>query len=560
MKFRCALFKTVIPAKAAAAAPGILLLTLLSTPAYADQKGDCGTIVLPTGIGETAPADITSFNPIFSNTAYNEEAGWLLFPNLIWINRYSQIDWYRSLASSVSSPDQGTTYDVVLRPWHWSDGVQLTAADVIYEYNLIKKLGPEWPGYGQGGLPDIIKSFNVISPTHFQVILKHQVNPTWFIYNGLSSLEPVPEHAWAKYSIDQLFQNQSSPKFFDVVDGPVKIKNLAIGLDAVFVPNPAFDGPKMHFDQLVFKFLEGDGAAVQGVLSGDMDAATLVPSLWDYAAAKPGFYIQVLPPGGFQNVIVINLKNPHVSFFDDVRVRDAIEDSINQTGMIKLLFHNEGDPSYGPYPPSPPTFVAPSLLAGHIPVGYDPAKSLSLLAQAGYTRGPDGIMQKNGQRLSFIYLLSSGSGNLEEMAEILQDDFRKVGVEMKVYEMDFNQMLALMAGPATGWEAAGVGQPVATYPTGEGQYATGAFQNEGGYSDPTMDKLIAASTSKPGNDALFAYEVYATAQQPVIWFPTARVAILSSNHLHGILDFVDPAGQFSPDQLYCSTNNTVALR
>jgi len=194
---------------------------------------------LPPGIGIGPSEDITSLNPLFVDSIYNEQAGWLLFPALVWVNRFHQIDWPRSLARAISSPDGGRTYDVTLRPWHWSDGVPVSSGDVAYALNLIRQLGETWPGYGGGGMPGIIQSLKVIDARHFTVVLTHRANTEWFIYNGLSQLVPLPEHAWRRYSINQLQQMQSSPGFFKIVDGPLKIAALVVGQDAVFAFHPA---------------------------------------------------------------------------------------------------------------------------------------------------------------------------------------------------------------------------------------------------------------------------------------------------------------------------------
>ena len=58
--------------------------------------------------------------------------------------------------------------------------------------------------------------------------------------------------------------------------------------------------------------------------------------------------------------------------------------------------------------------------------------------------------------------------------------------------------------------------------------------------------------NKPGLDGLFAYETYASAQQPVIFGPRERPVILVSDRLHGIPDFLDPNTMMAPDQLYCT--------
>lgn len=528
-----------------------MVLLPLMPAAQAATAGDCGTIVMPTGGGDGPSDDITSFSPFFADSAYNEESGWLLYPNLLWINRFSQIDWSRSLASAVTTTDN-TTFTITLRPWHWSDGVALTAEDVAYTFTLDKQLGPDWPGYGAGGLPGIVKSLTVLSPSQLRIVTTHPVNPTWFIYNGIAALEPVPEHAWKRYTLDQMLQLQSTPSFFNVVDGPVKIQKLDVGLDAVFVPNPAWEGPKMHFSRLIFEFLEGDGANVQGVESGNFDVAAVPSDLFTAVQHFPGTHLEILPQSAVQNVIAVNFHNPQVAFFRDARVRQAMQDSIDQNAIVQGLEHGNGDAAYGPVPHSFTQFLPPEMRAGHYPVGYDPAKSRALLLAAGYTPGRDGIMQKDGQRLSFTYLEETGTDAVVELDEILQADFRNVGIEMKIRLMQFNQIMVLMNGPPTGWQATGFGQPAQPYPSGEAQFETGANQNQEGYSDPKMDRLIDASTTNPDIKYLYAYELYASAQQPAIFSPRLRPVILVNNRLHGMADFLDPVGMFAPDQLYCT--------
>jgi peptide/nickel transport system substrate-binding protein len=520
--------------------------------AQAAEKGDCGTIVMPTGAGEAGADDITSFSPLFSDSAYNQESAALLYPNLLWINRFSEIDWSRSLATAVTTTDN-TNFLITMRPWHWSDGVPVTAGDVAYYFDLAKALGPSWPGYGGGGLPDIVKSIKVLSPSQLVVTTTHSVNPTWFIYNGIAGLSPLPEHVWKGYTLDQMQALQSSPAFYDVVDGPLKIQKLDVGLDAVFVPNPIWEGPKMHFARLVFRFLQGDGASVQGVESGDLDEGKLPNDLYNAVHNIPGLHVEVLPQTTYQDVIYINFQNPKMAFFRDVRVREAMIDSIDQQAIIKGYAHGNADPSYGTVPVGMTRFLTPDMRKGIYPVGYDPAKARALLEEAGFKPGPDGIMVKDGKRLSFDYLEESGTDTITELDEIVQQDMRKVGIEMKLHLVEFNQLLALMSGPADGWEATGVGQGVADYPTGEGQYATGAYQNQGGYSDPKMDALIKASTDQPGLDNLYAYETYLSAQQPVIFgTPRTRPVILVNDRLHGMQNFLDPATFYSPDALYCT--------
>jgi peptide/nickel transport system substrate-binding protein len=531
----------------------LAMTVLLGTaPAHAADPENCGTIIVPPGVGLGPGADITSFNPDLITSAYNGEAAGLLFMPLIWINRFHTIDFSRSIARAVTTPDNGKTYDVTLRNWHWSDGVPVTTQDILYAFNLIKSLGSTYPGYGAGGMPDIIASLTAGDATHFTVVLKRQVNPDWFILDGLSQLEPFPAHVWGRYTLDQIWQNQSSPAFFQVVDGPLIIKRLVVGVDAEFLPNPAYEGPKMHFDRFIMKFENSEGQELQAVESGDLDMSNVPFDLFDKARHLPGTYVVTLPPSYSWHQLIPNMANPATGFFADVRVRDAMQDAINQKEIVQLAMHGLGVPVYGPVPPYPDTFLSPAAKAGNYPVGYDPAKARALLAAAGWAPGPDGIMQKGGAKLSFTAMIPAGQPLRIEMAESIQQNLRKVGIDMQTHQVELNQIFALTTGQPLAWEAALYANDMSAYPSGESIFSTGAFYNDNGYSDPTMDRYIAASTDKPGLAGLFAYETYASAQEPVIFLPVEQNAVLARDGIHGLQDFMSPMDNWSPEQLYCT--------
>ncbi len=535
------------------------LMIVLTTPVMTAIAAtvDCGTIIIPPGIGIGPGSDVTSFNPLLVDSLYNSEASDLLFEQLIWVNEFHVIDYTRSVASAVSSPDNGMTYDITLRAWHWSDGVAVTARDVAYTYHLIQQLGSTYPGYGQGGMPDLIRSLTVTDATHLTITLTHQVNPNWFILNGLSQLLPLPQHIWGRYTLDQIWQNQSSPAFFQVIDGPLMLQHYAVGLDAVFVPNPAYDGPKMRFSRLIMKFINSEGQELQEVESHGLDVSNLPFALWNAAQHLPGVHIVTLPASYSWHELMPNLANAGTGFFKDVRVRQAIADAINQPEMIGLAMHGNGLPNYGPVPAQPASFLSPAARAGQFPVGYNPAKARALLGQAGFAPGPDGIMQKQGVRLSFTVLVPAGETMRIEMAESMQENLRAVGIEMKVHQVEFNQMMALMVGPPAGWQALFMAMNLVGYPSGESLFTAGGFYNNGHYVSAEMDRLVADSTDRPGMAGLFAYEDYASAQQPVIFLPVEKYSLLVRNGLHGVEDFANPAnpaGIWSPDRLYCTND------
>jgi peptide/nickel transport system substrate-binding protein len=528
----------------------LLLRVLAPLPALGAET--CGTIVIPPGIGAGAGADISSFNPMLVQSLYNEEAANLIFMQLIWISPDHTVDYSRSLISAVTTPDQGTTYQITLRPWHWSDGVPVTAADVLYTFNLAKQLGGTWTAFGTGGMPTIIKSFTITDPTHFTITLTRRVNPTWFILNGLQTLQPVPAHVWGHYNQDQIWQNQSSPAFFRVVDGPLYVSKLFVGQDAVFLPNPAYEGPKLHFSRLIIKFMNSEDSELQAVESGDLDMANIPFPLFDMAKNLPGLRVVSLPALYGFNELIPNLANPTSPYFADVRVRQAMADAISQPQIIALAMHGHGDEIHSAVPVEPPTFLSPAGLANHYPTSYNPEKARELLQQAGFTPGPDGIMQNNGQKISFTILVPAGQDLRLEMIQTIQQNFRAVGIRMTVQQVEFNQLLALLVGARQSWQAILLATTLSGYPSGEGNFNTGGYYNDNGYSNPKMDSYITASTDTPGLSGLYAYQDYSAEQQPVIFLPEEKYSILTRTGLNGIDKFLSPIGLWAPDELTCT--------
>ena len=523
----------------------VILLSLPTGVFAAPGLADCGTVIAE------ANNDISSFNPLFANDLGNSRAAQLLYQPLVWVNRYGNVDYSRSLAAKIDVSADTTRYIITLRPWHWSDGAPVTAADLVYSWRMIARLGLNYPDYGSGGIPAQIKSVTALDPLHAQIVLTGPVNPLWFIDNGLSQFTPLPAHAWAGFSLDKLYQMQSQPGFFTIIDGPMRIQRLDVGMDAVFAPNPRYDGPKLHLQRLVLEFTHGDGTSVQQVEAGDLDFAPVPMELLGALHHIPGVHLELLSPVSFWYYLSLNLQNPQVAFFRDVRVRQAIQDALDQKAIIKLVYHGFGDEVYTAVPPVDASLLAPSLAAGAYPVGYDPAKARALLAAAGYTPDAQGMLTSHGQALEFTALMTPDSAEDAEMVLMMQADLRAVGIRMDVHQVAFGQMMQTLQDEPQAWEAAELGTVSNPYPSGEAMFATGAGENNGGYSDPEMDRLIGASINRPGLTGLYLYESYIAAQQPVIFLATEKHLDLVSNRMRGVDGFSDGA-LIVPDALQCT--------
>jgi peptide/nickel transport system substrate-binding protein len=514
----------------------------------ADAARSCDTIVLPTGLGFSSPTAVESFNPILVTALAAQQVSHLILQPMFELTPNYTIDFSRSIASAVDVSDNNQTYRVTLRPWLWSDGVAMTAHDVAYGYRLIRQIGHIYPDYGAGGVPNLVRSFTVLNDQQFEVRTTRPVNPLWFELNGLNLIYALPEHVWGNVSTDELWRRQSDPSFFAVSDGPFILEHLALSRYVSFTPNPQYSGHKSQIGRVVFDFLQG-GDALQAFATGEVDLTDVPYALLPKIQAMPDVRMVQTHPAFTYFTLSLNFANPAVDFFHDLRVRQALADALDQKTMIDVIFHGDGTPLHSPVPPRPDTFLSPSARAGQFPVDYDPARARELLREAGFTPGPNGILQKNGRPLAFTVLLSTGGSTGPQIAQFMQRDYAKLGIDMQIKQMEFNQMLALAFGNPHGWQSMYIGWTINGYPDGQQIFSTKGAENISHYSDTHMDALVDAVNYGDGLAPLFAWQDYAAQQQPSIFFSDGYAPVVARRGIGGTADLIDPDGTLHPERL-----------
>ena len=74
--------------------------------------------------------------------------------------------------------------------------------------------------------------------------------------------------------------------------------------------------------------------------------------------------------------------------------------------------------------------------------GYDPARARSMLDEAGWLPGPNGVREKGGRRLAFELLLQGADAATEDLAAEYQADMSAIGVAITVRSLDFSTFIA----------------------------------------------------------------------------------------------------------------------
>jgi len=90
----------------------------------------------------------------------------------------------------------GNKLTIKLNNYKWSNGDQVTAKDFMFFMNMYKDHPFDYGGYFPGyGIPDQVKSAAAVGTNEVTITLKSPANHTWFLYNALAEITPMPR-AW----------------------------------------------------------------------------------------------------------------------------------------------------------------------------------------------------------------------------------------------------------------------------------------------------------------------------------------------------------------------------
>jgi peptide/nickel transport system substrate-binding protein len=274
-------------------------------------------------------------------------------------------------------------------------------------------------------------------------------------------------------------------------------------------------------DRAIFETIDQAGPALVRLLSGEADfvASMLAQSIPD-ASASPNVRLVTFPSLRYQ-LFTFNLtdrrdrRRPHPVLGDE-RVRRALTMATNVERMTRAVFDTIGAVAAGPIPrralPDP---AAIRLLP------YDTSAARALLDSAGWRTGADGRRARNGVPLRLDILVPGVSENRQRMAVLLQDQWRAVGVELVVQQLEVDALIERLDGGA--FDLVANGWSLSPGLVGLRQvWRTGAFENNyGHYANATVDAMVdsmLASFDPDRRDALITRVAQAIIDDaPALW-------------------------------------------
>jgi peptide/nickel transport system substrate-binding protein len=209
--------------------------------------------------------------------------------------------------------------------------------------------------------------------------------------------------------------------------GPFRFVEWKTNTHVIIDRNPNYWGDKALLDRVVFKVVPEEGARMIALQTGDADMV-LLPSPAQLAGLRrdPRYTVHEVVGG---RVVFVGL-HAGLAPLDDQRVRAALLHAVDRQAILDNIMEGSAVPTRGVLAPS--VFGFKDMQLDQL-YPFDRARARALLAQAGWAPGPDGIMQKGGQRLSLTWIAARGRYPKDgEITEAVQQMLREVGIDARV--------------------------------------------------------------------------------------------------------------------------------
>ncbi len=427
----------------------------------------------------------------------------------------------KDLATDYSVSEDGLTWTVTIRDdVTFTDGEPLTARDVAFTYNNVKK---------NSSVNDftMLKEAVAVDDTTVEF---HMETPFSIWPYTMAIVGIVPEHAY-----DETYGQHP------IGSGRYMMKQWDKGQQVIFEANPDYYGEEPKIKKVTVLFMEED-AALAAAMAGQVDVAHTAASYADQpidgyqllsvaSVDNRGFNLPAIKEQQMDGLTVGN------DVTSDLAIRRAINIGLDRQEMIDNVLNGHGTPAYSVCDQMP-------WYNEQAQVEYDPEQAKAILEEAGWIEGEDGIRAKDGVRASFTLMFHPEDSVRQALAEDTKNQLQEIGIEVITegagwdVAYDRAQSQALM----WGW---GAHTPMELYNIYHSAGEQGLAQYSP-YANETVDQYMDAALKS--NDLEESYELWQKAQ----WDGTTGVTqqgdipwiwLCNVDHLYFVRDGLQVAEQ-----------------
>ena len=426
-----------------------MFLILLLTSCGSEKTNESNRVVV--GI----PADVTTFNPLFAFSVDEGAITELLYLGLVdykWNTEQGELEAFPMLAKSWEWAKDSSSITFQLRDdVKWSDGVPLTANDVVFSLDVYSDPIVNSRLYGIFGdlytdkenHIDVAKSFVVKSDYELQINFRPHSSP------DLVDIVPpvIPKHIFEKYSRKDL--ETAKDNFNPVTSGMFVLKkwdrNQTITL-GVNKNSFLYDPDKIS--ELVLKIIPDYTSRLTQLKKGEIDLMELIRTEDINDLKDNGKVVLKTIEGREYDYVGWNNIDPKIfnekkefepnKLFGDKETRIALTYAINRQEILEDYLYNYGQLAATPISPIFKSAFDPGIKQYE----YNPEKARKILAKEGWTdSNNNGIIDKDGVEFKFTLAIPSGNPLRPYAATIIKNDLKAIGIEMNVVTLELGAFM-----------------------------------------------------------------------------------------------------------------------
>ena len=251
---------------------------------------------------------------------------------------------YGLVAESLEYPEDRSEVIFNMRPEaRFSDGSPLTAADVVFSYEVLRDKG--LPSF-RAVIEKQIESAEALGPHRVKFTFKDGV-PTRDLPQTVGGL-PIFSKAYYETSGADFEESTLTPA---IGSGPYVLESIDVGQQIIYKRNPDYWGKDLpinrgrhNFDTIRIEYFADYNSAFEGFKAGTYSfrseaSSKIWATAYDFPAIEKGWAVKDTPPDGTLASGQSFLFNLRRERFQDIRVRKAIGMMFNFEWSNKTLFY-----------------------------------------------------------------------------------------------------------------------------------------------------------------------------------------------------------------------------
>ena len=325
-----------------------------------------------------------------------------------------------SLAERWEISEDGLTYTFHLKKGvRFHNGREVTSAD--FRYNFERCLTPKnisersWVLAPIKGAQEMVEGkatslTGMETPDDYTVILHLEQPFTPFI----SYLTMEAGRIAAREGIE-------SAEYIPIGTGPYKFISWEHDIRVSLEANEDWHGGAVAVKRVDFEVIPDVGVSFQKFIAGEMDLVNEVPpGQLTLIKEKYPQFIRIWP---YLRNEYIGFNHTRPPFKGNLKLRQALCWAVDRESIVRNLLEGASTAANSILPPGIPG--KDETIEGY---GYDLEKARQLLAEAGYP---------GGKGLPEISLWYNTNEMHQQVAQIVQDSFRKIGVDIRLKSLDW---------------------------------------------------------------------------------------------------------------------------